>query len=636
VTQNTSTLVDVGRPPALGGDAGQGGRVKLIEWLRWRSKTIPGEASGRLGLGVVALGLFIFFSVTAEGYFTPTNIATIGLTVASLLIAVTGSMMLLVAGTVDISIGAMFALVGIVVAQVATTTYNAPLAIIAGLATGAILGLINGVAVRYLQLSPLIVTIGTMIIFGGLAFVFSGGLPISGFPPSLTTLGRISLGSGVSIILVVAIVVFAIGSYFLIRTKHGLRIHAIGGDERAAIASGVAAGKTIIGLFVLNGLLIGLAAALVTARLGTASPGMGAGFEFDVLTAVILGGVSFGGGGGRPLGVIVGVATIGVLQSGLIFLGVKDYWQDVAMGSILILALISDQLLQSTRDAGGFAAAWRRWRGKSVDAAVRRGADGDEEEDLPRLATKRQLGPVVLEARGLRREFGAVRALRGVDVSVRAGEVLCLVGDNGAGKSSVIKILSGIDKPDGGTIEVGGRPVTLSSAHEAQDAGIRTVFQDLALVPALSVAHNFVLGNEPTKRVLGIIPVRDEKESERRTRAALEELGIDIPDLFTSVRRKSGGQRQAVAIARATGSNAPVVILDEPTAALGVKQTRLVLSAVRRLAEKGTAVILITHDIKSVFAVGDSVTVLRLGEVTHNGPVAEIDEHQLIKLMAGI
>jgi ribose/xylose/arabinose/galactoside ABC-type transport system permease subunit/ABC-type multidrug transport system ATPase subunit len=613
-------------------------RMSFLDWIRWRSATIPGEASGRLGLGLVAIALFVLFSITAPGYLSISNLSTIGLSMAPLLIAVIGAMMMLTAGTIDISIGAIFALAGVTAGQVAVLTYNSTLAFFTGVAVGAFLGLLNGVTVRLIKLNPFIVTLATMIIYGGVAFVVSQGLPISGFPDSFTGIGRLSFG-GISLILIIAVVIFGVGSFIITRSRHGLRLYAIGGDERAAVASGVNAGRTVVVVFVINGALIGLASTLMTARIGIASPTAGGLFIFDVLTAAILGGVAFAGGGGRPAGVLVGVATIGILKSGLIFLGVPSYWQDVATGGMLIAAIIADEVLQSARDQGGFIEMVRRHFGaKQVATGIARSTgEGPGEYERVRGGARAAMSPVpVLEARGLRREFGAIKALRGVDISVRAGEVVCLVGDNGAGKSSVIKLLSGIDKPDGGTISLNGEPVTFSNSQDAQRAGVRTVYQDLALVPSLSVAHNFELGNEPIKKLLGFIPVRDEKEAERRTRTALADLGIEIEDVFSSVRRKSGGQRQALAIARATGSGAPVVILDEPTAALGVKQTQLVLRAIGRLADRGAAVILITHDIKSVFALADTVVVLRLGQVSFSGPVSELDEHSLISLMAGL
>ncbi|MEN2742698.1 ATP-binding cassette domain-containing protein [Microbacterium sp. X-17] len=587
----------------------------------------------------MALGLFVVFSIIAPGYFSPSNIATIGLAVAPLLIAVVGAMMMLTAGTIDISIGSIFALTAVCAGQVALYTYNATLAFLTGVGVGAVLGLINGVVVRMIKLNPFIVTLATMIIYGGLAFVVTMGMPLSGFPPTFTAVGRYEVG-GVSLVLIVAVVVFAIGSFIMVRTKHGLRLYAIGGDDKAALASGVNVGRTIVTIFVIDGALIGLASTLMTARIGIADPTAGGTFIFDVLTAAILGGVAFAGGGGRPAGVLIGVTTIGILKSGLIFLGIPSYWQDIATGTMLIVAIIADEVLQGSRDAGGFIEIIRRsfGAGKREGTAVARSTELaiDGYERVRSVDPKLASAAPILTARGIRREFGAVKALRGVDLTVRPGEVVCLVGDNGAGKSSIIKILSGIDKPDGGAIALNGSEVVFGSAQDAQRAGIRTVFQDLALVPSLSVAHNFELGNEPTRRLLGFIPVRDEREAERRTRVALADLGIQIQDVFSSVRRKSGGQRQALAIARATGSGAPVVILDEPTAALGVKQTQLVLRAIGRLADKGTAVILITHDIKSVFAIADRVVVLRLGEVSFSGSINDVDEHRLISLMAGL
>ncbi|WP_238008855.1 ATP-binding cassette domain-containing protein [Dactylosporangium sp. AC04546] len=636
VTPDAGDLAPAG-PAVLVAPAASIDPTSRLGWWRRRTATMPGEASGRLGLAVLAVALFVYFSTSAENFFQAGSIATMGLTMASVLIVVTGTMALLIGGTVDISIGTMYSLVAVIAGQIATATYSTPLTLLAGPLVGALLGLANGVMVRLLKISPLIVTIATMIAFGGLAKVVTGGLAVSDFPPSLMRLGRTAVVGQVSVQVVVALVIFAVGGFVLVRTRAGLRVYAMGGDSRAASAAGVAVGRTTVALFTLNGALVGVAATLTIARLGTVDPLTGQGFEFAVLTAAILGGVAFAGGSGRPLGVMIGVATIGILQAGLIFIGLRDYWQEVATGAVLVAALAADQLLERTRDTGGLLAAVRRARGRPVpEAAGENGDDGAAAASLGRLSRKGPLGATVLAARGLRRDFGSVQALRGVDIEVRAGEVLCLLGDNGAGKSTLIKILSGADRADAGTVEFLGEPVTYSGTRQAREAGIRTVYQDLALVPTLSVVHNFVLGDEPTRRIAGVVPVRDEAGAARRTAAGLAELGIRVPDPYTTVRRLSGGQRQAVAIARAIVGGARLVILDEPTAALGVRQTRYVLEAVRRLADNGTAVILITHDIKTVFAVADSVAVLRLGRVVHSGPIDDVAEHSLVRLMAGL
>ncbi len=262
----------------------------------------------------------------------------------------------------------MYALVAVSVGQVASTTGSTTLALLAGPLLGGLLGALNGGLVRTLKISPLIVTIATMTIFGGLSFVVSGGVPVFNFPQAFLDFGRWGVGD-LTTPIVVAAVVFVVGSFVLVRTRVGLRTYAIGGDERAARLNGVSVGRMVVALYAINGALVGVAAVLLAARLGSVSPDIGADFEFDVLTAAILGGVAFSGGSGRPLGIFIGVATIGILNAGLIFAGLQDYWQQIAKGGILLLALAADQVVQRGAPGRG----WRAWvaglRGRERRAA---------------------------------------------------------------------------------------------------------------------------------------------------------------------------------------------------------------------------------------------------------------------------
>ena len=217
-----------------------------------------------------------------------------------------------------------------------------------------------------------------------------------------------------------------------------------------------------------------------------------------------------------------------------------------------------------------------------------------------------------------------------------AGEVVCLVGDNGAGKSTVIKMISGAIQPDEGVTELAGRALQLTDPSVARAAGIETVYQDLALCTNLGAAHNMVLGKEPTRTRWGPLSLRDDAASEKIARQRLLELNIALEDYFRPVGSLSGGQRQSVAIARVVTDDVVMVILDEPTAALGVAQTRNVISLIRTLAERGVAVLMITHDIEIVFEVADRVVVLRLGQVVFDGPTKQISQANLVHLMAGI
>jgi simple sugar transport system ATP-binding protein len=239
-----------------------------------------------------------------------------------------------------------------------------------------------------------------------------------------------------------------------------------------------------------------------------------------------------------------------------------------------------------------------------------------------------------LEARDVSKRFEAVRALAGVSIDVPSGAVTCLLGDNGAGKSTLIKILSGIFPPDSGKVAVDGAPVSFGSPRDALDRGIACVYQDLAMIPLLPVARNFFLGREPTR---GRGPARrvDWKEAARATQVELERVGIRLRNPNQAVGTLSGGERQSVAIARAVHFGAKVLILDEPTAALGVREAGLVLRLMRQTRERGLAVLFITHNVAHAEAVGDRFVVLNRGRELARFQRGEASREDLQDLMAG-
>jgi len=223
--------------------------------------------------------------------------------------------------------------------------------------------------------------------------------------------------------------------------------------------------------------------------------------------------------------------------------------------------------------------------------------------------------PVALQCEGIVKWFGGVQSLGGVSLRLHAGEVVALVGDNGAGKSTLVKTLSGIHQPDAGKIWVGGEPVSHLSPPRVRDMGIETVYQDLALCDNLNAVENVVLGQEPLRFRVGPLAVLNKREGARVARQRLQQVGIRIADFDVTVHRLSGGQRQAVAIARALMQASRVMILDEPTAALGLQQTRSTLEVIRSVADQGIGVLMISHSIDDVFKVTDRIVVLRLGRV---------------------
>ncbi len=240
----------------------------------------------------------------------------------------------------------------------------------------------------------------------------------------------------------------------------------------------------------------------------------------------------------------------------------------------------------------------------------------------------------LLEVSGISKVFGSVIALNDVSFTARAGEVHCLLGDNGAGKSTLIKILSGVHPPSRGVLRLAGEVVRFRSPRDAQGRGIATVFQDLATVPLMSIARNFFLGREPVR---GFGPLRqlDFRRMEATVREAMGELGIDVRDPSQAVGTLSGGERQSLAIARAVHFGARILILDEPTSALGVHQAAVVLRLVARARARGLAVVLITHNLQHADPVADRFTLLARGRSLGTFRKGEIGRDRLLELMAG-
>jgi simple sugar transport system ATP-binding protein len=242
----------------------------------------------------------------------------------------------------------------------------------------------------------------------------------------------------------------------------------------------------------------------------------------------------------------------------------------------------------------------------------------------------------LLEARGLSRSFGHVRALDDASFDIDAGEVVALIGDNGAGKSTMVKALTGNLEVDTGELYFEGRRVSITSPHQASDMGMEVVYQDLALAPHLNPVQNLFLGREITRKgLLGVLGFMDEKAMRARAQAGFAELGGTVRSFTSSVGTMSGGQRQQIAIVRAISWADKIVFLDEPTAALGVVQTRNVLDTIKRVRDKGIAVVLISHSMPHVLEVADRIQVMRLGTRVATLPAAGTSVEQLVGAMTG-
>ena len=237
----------------------------------------------------------------------------------------------------------------------------------------------------------------------------------------------------------------------------------------------------------------------------------------------------------------------------------------------------------------------------------------------------------VLALKGVSKSFGPVRALDGVDFELHDGEVVALVGDNGAGKSTLVKAIAGINPADSGEVRFEGEPVNITGPNDAVELGIATVYQDLALCDNLDVVENLFLGREEVTGTRAL----DETDMEQRSHDLLDQLAVTIVNVRSEVGTLSGGQRQQVAIARSLLGEPRVVLLDEPTAALGVRQTAQVLALVKRLRERGHGVLVISHNVADVFEVADRIFVLRLGKKAGDYPSSETSQDEIVAAITG-
>jgi simple sugar transport system ATP-binding protein len=237
-----------------------------------------------------------------------------------------------------------------------------------------------------------------------------------------------------------------------------------------------------------------------------------------------------------------------------------------------------------------------------------------------------------IRAENITKTFGTVTALAGVSMHVARGETLGILGDNGAGKSTLIKILTGFHQPDAGQVSVDGNPVNLGSVDEARAFGIECVYQDLALVNGLSIYHNLFLNREPLWG--GFLKLLDHKTMRRRAREALDEIGVNIPSIDVAVGQLSGGQRQAIAVARAVSSNARILLLDEPLAAMGAREARLSIDLIDRLKARGDiAIVMIAHNYAQTLEICDRVMLMQHGEVTFESQTASTSAEELLEIV---
>jgi simple sugar transport system ATP-binding protein len=508
------------------------------------------------------------------------------------------------------------------------------LTILCALAVGTLLGALNGVIQVQTGLPSFIITLATSLVYRGILTMNTSGFPVVvKFSASYAQLiaGKLFFGYRMSIVWF--LVVAALATLFLLRTRMGNWAFAIGQNPTAAKNLGVPVARTTVTLFAMSGFTSGVAGVVVAVQYFSIDANRGVGWELIAIAMTVIGGTLLTGGYGSVLGTVLGAFMYAMVNAGLLLVGLQGYWVNIFLGIVVLVAVLINRLVIDRFVMSPDRAALEQ---PVVVAEARPTVEADRRDPTAsagKLRPAAEAARPIVALRDVTMSFQSVTALRNITLEAHVGKVLALLGDNGAGKSTLIKVLSGVYRPTSGSVEVDGRPVTLRSAHDARAAGISTVFQDLAVCDLMSIARNMVLGNEPVKR-FGPLRIYDAKKADRITTDALAALGVDLRRrLSDPAATLSGGQKQAVAIARAIVYGSRCLILDEPTAALAVRQTQQVLDQVRRARNAGQAVILIMHNLQQALSVADEVIVLARGRVMGQFSSADSDLERVTQLV---
>jgi ABC-type sugar transport system ATPase subunit/ribose/xylose/arabinose/galactoside ABC-type transport system permease subunit len=606
-----------------------GGMVSSPSLARRFAPAIAGTRS--IGLALVLAILIALFALRAPGFATFYNFNDTLRDLSIVGLLAVGETFVLIGGGVDLSVGSVLLIAGIVSDDVIRLGgYPAWAAVAAALAVGCVVGAINGFVITRLRISAFIVTLATLYIIRGvgLSLYHSGVQSLDAAiidDDNFLLLGQGDV-FGIPISFLIFVVLLVIGTFVLRRTRLGLYLYALGGSELAARLTRIRVTRIQVITYVIAGFCSALAGIILASRLQTGSPEAGLGEEFDVIAAVIIGGASLFGGRGTLVGTLLGAAFIAVLAKGQTLIGVPSNYQSFTRGIVILIAVGLDVLGQ--RDTGSA----RRVRWAQIRTPAGPTQTPSPADEIAQTSIDRRPGtPPVLQAEGLDKSFVEIHAVDGVDFDVHAGEVHAIVGENGAGKSTFIKMLSGVLSPDAGEIQVNGELVAFHSVAAAQDSGIAVIYQERAVVPELTVAQNIMLGHEPTRGLPGLI---DRGALRRKAEQIWASLGSPAP-VDAVVRDLGPSVQQVVDIARALAFDARVVIMDEPTAALTQQETRRLFEIIRGLKQRGTAVIYISHDLEEIFEIAARVTVLRDGKHVRTLPVADVTRPALIRMMIG-
>lgn len=516
----------------------------------------------------------------------------------------------------DLSTGANLALSAMVGALASQEGLPAGVCILLMLATGTIAGAINGFLISYMSISPFIATFAMQQLLRGLTVTISNSSSVPVTNSSLLWLGTATIAS-IPVSILLTVVMLAVWWFVMNRTLYGRYVYATGGNFETARTSGINARFIQFSTLALTGLMVGVASILYLGRVNTAQPTAGLGLEFDVLTAVFVGGAVVAGGEGRPGGALLGTLLVTMIKTAMNFFGVTQFVSYIVTGCFILIAVIFYQpnvLSSMKRIAGQALSALKKGR-RSKETA------GD--------AAAQQTSHV-LELKGISKHYASFVALNKITATVWSGEMIGLIGENGAGKSTLVNVLSGVVEPTEGQLVMDGKDIHFYSPQDSQDMGIGVIHQHYSLIPELDIAQNLFYNREP--RFLGIVRRGYMK---KRARELMQEFNLDIP-VETKVYQLTVGQRQLVEVVKSTLGNPWLLIMDEPTSSLSKTESERLYELIDQVLARNVAIIYISHKMAEVFQLCRRALVLRDGNLVNEvSELSTLTEQELVNMMVG-
>ena len=579
------------------------------------------------------------FSIASPYFLQMNTLMNIVRQTAALAIAAIGMTLIILTGGIDLSAGKVLALSAVcgalIMQAMGTSVLSAILAILVTIVVAAAVGAVNGFLVGTCGISAFMATLATQYAANGITLKLSGASRVAIDSPIYNFFGQGTLAKFGEIEIpasIIAVVVCYFIAFFIFnKTTFGRNTYAVGGNPIAAKASGIRVRLQLVLVYIFAGVTYAIASIITAGRATSAQPLAGEGFEFQVITAVVIGGASLAGGVGTIVGTILGSILVGMITTGLGLVNVAPYVNYCVKGILIFAAVLLNMYFEKISVAKKSKAQLKESRSNAAEQnkAISEAENTGAADILASLKDKTKKHTLKLEH--ITKTFPGVKALDDVSIRLESGKVHAIMGENGAGKSTLMKVLSGVYTRDAGRILIDDIPVEIHSPMDSVKYGISVIYQELEFVPELSITQNIFMGKEIRNKSKILLNL---KKMGEKARELMGRLGMQM-NVSKKANSFTVAQLQMVEIAKAIGSNAWVVVMDEPTAAITEADKDKLFELIKSLKEQGIAIAYISHRMSEIFEIADEVSVLRDGQLVSTNAITDVSEEKLISSMVG-